>query len=335
MKHRPVSRFCIARLCGLSLLLCSPSWAQDPAANVATAVVAEEGEFLFNGAVPGNLAQLQLMERKAKELMDQLVPAIVNVQVGAAQGSGVVVSRDGYVLTAAHVIGRQNLNATIKFPDGREVKAKTLGLNRQVDSGMLKITETGAWPYVEIGESESLKSGQWVLGIGHPGGWDEQRGLVLRVGRLLNKNPTVLRSDCVLVGGDSGGPLFDFEGRVIGIHSRIGNALWDNFHVPIDTFSEDWDQLIAARIVGAATKPYLGITLEGESNKVSEIPEGGPADLAGLKVGDRILKLGEKEITNKAQIGEVFRELKIGQKIQVLVLRGEQELTMELEVGEN
>lgn len=314
-------------------------WGQE------TALVKEEsaaGEtakaddtFLFSGKAPADISQLKFLEKRSAELMDELLPAIVNVQVGAAQGSGVVVSRDGYVLTAAHVIGRQNLNARIKFPDGREVNAKTLGLNRGVDSGMLKITEPGNYPYVEIGESSGMKNGQWVLAIGHPGGWDEKRGLVLRVGRLLYKNPTVLRTDCVLVGGDSGGPLFDFEGRVIGIHSRIGNALWDNFHVPIDTFSEDWDQLVASKIVGASTKAYIGLSLSGDTNQVSEVAPGSPAEQAGVKKDDRIIRMDGKPVKDKASMGEVFRELKIGQKVELVIQRGELEITMELEVGEN
>lgn len=332
------------RLLGaLSLLLLtagnSPVWGQETALvkkeSTAGETAKADDTFLFSGKAPADVSQLKFLEKRSAELMDELLPAIVNVQVGAAQGSGVVVSRDGYVLTAAHVIGRQNLNARIKFPDGREVNAKTLGLNRGVDSGMLKITEAGNYPYVEIGESSGMKNGQWVLAIGHPGGWDEKRGLVLRVGRLLYKNPTVLRTDCVLVGGDSGGPLFDFEGRVIGIHSRIGNALWDNFHVPIDTFSEDWDQLVASKIVGASTKAYIGLSLSGDTNQVSEVAPGSPAEQAGVKKDDRIIRMDGKPVKDKASLGEAFRELKIGQKVELVIQRGELEITMELEVGEN
>ncbi|MFN6205908.1 MAG: S1C family serine protease [Planctomycetota bacterium] len=296
---------------------------------------ADDSAFLFSGRAPADVEQLKVLEQRSGELMTELLPAIVNVQVGAAQGSGVVVSRDGYVLTAAHVIGRQNLNAKIKFPDGREVNAKTLGMNRGVDSGMLKITDPGNYPYVEVGESGDLKNGQWLLAIGHPGGWDEKRGLVLRVGRLLYKNPTVLRTDCVLVGGDSGGPLFDFEGRVVGIHSRIVNALWDNFHVPVDSFSEEWDQLVAGKIVGASTKAYIGLSLSGDTNQVSEVAPGSPADQAGVKKDDRIIKMDGKPVKDKASMGEIFRELKIGQKVELVVQRGELEITMQLEVGEN
>ena len=304
-------------------------------AQINSGATSENPDFLFSGKAPADLEQLKVMEQRSGELLTEVLPAIVNVQVGAAQGSGVVVSRDGYVLTAAHVIGRPNLNARIKFPDGREVNAKTLGMNRGVDSGMLKITDPGNYPYDEVGQSDDLKNGKWLLAIGHPGGWDEKRGLVLRVGRLLYKNPTVLRTDCVLVGGDSGGPLFDFEGRVVGIHSRIGNALWDNFHVPVDSFSEEWDQLVAGKIVGASTKAYIGLSLSGDTNDVSEVAPGSPADQAGVKKDDRIIKLDGKPVKDKASMGEIFRELKVGQKVELVVKRGELEITMQLEVGEN
>jgi serine protease Do len=275
------------------------------------------------------------MEKLANELMTKLQPAIVNVQVGGAQGTGVVVSPDGYVLTAAHVIGRPKLDASVVFPDGRVVKAKTLGLNRGVDSGMLKIDEPGTWPYADLGESQPLKLGQWLLALGHPGGMDEKRGLVLRVGRVLYLNPTVLRTDCVLVGGDSGGPLFDFHGRVVGIHSRIGSQLWDNFHVPIDVFSEEWDQLVDSKQVGVEPQAYVGITLEeGDSNKVARVPKDGPGDKAGVQAGDVIIKMNDSEIKNRSDFAAEFAKLTVGQIIKIVVLRGEVELNLDLVVGE-
>ena len=294
-----------------------------------------ESSFLFDGKAPKTLAELQTMEKLANELMAKLQPAIVNIQVGGAQGTGVVISRDGYILTAAHVIGRPKLDATVVFPDGSIVKAKTLGLNRGVDSGMLKIDEPGTWPYADLGESQPLKLGQWLIAIGHPGGMDPKRGLVLRVGRVLFANQTVLRTDCVLVGGDSGGPLFDFRGRVVGIHSRIGMSLWENFHVPIDAFSDEWDQLVDGRQVGVAPQPYVGITLEdGESNKIARVAKDGPGEKAGIKSGDLIIKMNDLDIKNRSDFVSGFAKLAIGETVKIVVRRGEEELTLELVVGE-
>ena len=182
---------------------------------------------LFSGEAPQSIAELKAMEQKIAELVEEVKPAIVNIQMGGAQGSGVVVSDDGYILTAAHVIGKPFGKAMVIFPDGTKAKATTLGVENRIDSGMLKIDEDqgDSWPYVPIGLSEELKQGQWVMSIAHPGGLDEDRGVVLRVGRLMSSSGRVLRTDCTLVGGDSGGPLFDMRGEVIGINSRIGSQL--------------------------------------------------------------------------------------------------------------
>jgi Trypsin-like peptidase domain len=105
--------------------------------------------------------------------------------------------------------------------------------------------------FLDMGKSGELAKGQWVIGIGHPGGFRPNRTPVVRVGRILHTDSFVLRTDCTLVGGDSGGPLFDMQGRVIGIHSRIGGfAITENMHVPVDTFRATWDKLAEGRSWG-------------------------------------------------------------------------------------
>ena len=282
--------------------------------------------FLFDGSSPKTLDQLRLMEQHLAELVKKVEPATVNIQVGRAQGSGVVVSRDGYILTAAHVIGRPDQPATIRFSDGKKVQAITLGVESRLDSGMLKITDPGKWPYLDLGESTTLKQGQWVAAIGHPGGIDMDRGLVLRVGRMIWSSETQLRTDCTLVGGDSGGPLVDMDGNLVGIHSRIGQRLTDNVHVPIDKYSEDWDLL-------AVGEPWVGFNLEGDSNEIQSITRNGPAFRAKLKNGDWILKIGDKEINSKSDIGKVLKKLKPRDKVDFLIKRGDEELTIELTIG--
>ncbi len=291
--------------------------------------------FLFTGEIPKTKEQVRLMEQRAQEISDKVNNATVNIQVAAAQGTGVVISRDGYVLTAAHVIGRPGVTATLTFSDGRQVKAKTLGVNRNVDSGMLKIEEPGEWAYLDVGESGTLTVGQWVMAIGHPGGIDEKRGLVLRVGRLLINTPSMLKTDCVLVGGDSGGPLVDFDGRVIGIHSRISNNLWDNIHVPVDTFSNDWDDLVDGKIIGAAPKPYIGIKMVEATNVIESVEADSPAAKAGLRVGDTIINANNREIANKADLERAFARIRVKQVIKIVVERDGQELEFDVEVGAN
>src|SRR5438876_11640505 len=95
-----------------------------------------------------------------------------------------------------------------------------------------------------MGKSDELTKGEWCLATGHPRGYKPGRTPPVRLGRDLTFGNTIIKTDCTLVGGDSGGPLFDMQGRVIGIHSRIGQTLAQNMHVPVDTYRETWDRLV-------------------------------------------------------------------------------------------
>jgi serine protease Do len=193
--------------------------------------------------VPENVEDLRALEKQVQAVIARVQPATVGVIIGAAQGSGVIV-KDGYVLTAGHVSGKPGRTAIIRLADGRKLKGKTLGNNAGIDSGLIKIDEAGTYPTVEMGKSADLKKGQWVVSIGHPGGFRPNRPPVVRLGRVQSATPTAIITDCALVGGDSGGPLFDLEhGKVIGIHSRIGLFISQNFHVPMDTYVTTWEKL--------------------------------------------------------------------------------------------
>jgi S1-C subfamily serine protease len=192
---------------------------------------------------PENVDDLRALEKQVQVVIAKVQPATVGVIIGFAQGSGVII-KDGYVLTAGHVSDKPGRPAVIRLADGRKLKGKTLGHNGGIDSGLIKIEEAGKFPTVEMGKSADLKKGQWVIAIGHPGGFRPNRTPVVRLGRVLSATPTAINTDCALVGGDSGGPLFDLDGKVIGIHSRIGPFnMSQNFHVPVDTYVATWDKL--------------------------------------------------------------------------------------------
>lgn len=201
--------------------------------------------------VPGNLAELKALEDQVQKVVAKVSSAVVGIRVGNGSGSGVIISEDGYVLTAGHVSGPPgNDKAIIILPNGKQLKATTLGKNGGIDSGLMKITDAGKYPFLEMGKSSGLKPGQWVIAIGHPGGFRINRTPVVRVGRLSFVSNSFLQTDCTLVGGDSGGPLFDFNGDVIGIHSRISNKIEENIHVPVDTFKQTWDRLVRGETWG-------------------------------------------------------------------------------------
>ena len=142
----------------------------------------------------------------------------------------------------------------IVLPDGKRVKAKTLGVNSDIDSGMVKITDKGPndgkWPFMPVAKSADLKKGQWVVSLGHPGGPKTADRLSRGSGALQTNDKEIVQSNCTLVGGDSGGPLFDLDGNVVGIHSRIGLTLAQNIHVPTELFKNQWDKLVAGEVFG-------------------------------------------------------------------------------------
>jgi serine protease Do len=108
---------------------------------------------------------------------------------------------------------------------------------------MIKITEDGVWPHVDMGRSEDLQTGQWCLAMGYPVLFERGKPPVVRIGRVLRNRSTTVITDCTIMGGDSGGPLFDLEGKLIGIGSRCDNRLSINIHVPIDCYHDHWDRL--------------------------------------------------------------------------------------------
>ena len=293
----------------------------------------------FDNKAPIDIEQLREMQDHFRELAAKVNSATVNIQVGRAQGSGVIVSRDGYIMTAAHVIGGANRDAWVQLGDKR-LKAKTLGLNRTIDAGLAKIVEPGKYEYLELGESESLAPGQWVMAIGPPGGFDEDRGLVYRIGRILRRDRRTIATDCALVGGDSGGPLVDMDGAVIGIHSRIGGSLTNNFHVPVDTYTTSWDDLASAKDWGEgiggrnrANDPWLGFVLKGNTMEIETVTKNGPADKAGLKPGDIILELGKSKVQSQFRLQRLRARLKPKEKIKIKYKRDDEESEAELIVG--
>jgi serine protease Do len=319
-------------------LSASPPWAaaEDPkTAEVKPLHVALEK------LAPESLEDLKAIQAQVQEVVQKVLPCTVGVRVGSAMGSGVIIREDGYVLTAGHVSGPPDREVTVILSDGRRIKGKTLGANRGIDSGLIKITAEGKWPFAEMGKSADLKKGQWCVATGHPGGYKPSRPPVVRLGRVLGVTDRLVQTDCTLVGGDSGGPLFDMQGRVIGIHSRIGGPIIANIHVPVDTYHTTWDRLAKAEIWGSQiggrgpNGAYLGFQVNGESKdcRVSEVASGAPAEKAGFKVDDVITQFDGQKITNSEDLVSRIRWKRPGDEIAVEVLRGEEVVTLKLVIG--
>ncbi len=317
----------------LCLTLCGPVWAEA----VTTAIESPRLQKIFAGGQPSSLDELRQMEQHQRQLCAKVLACTVGIVIGPSHGSGVIISEDGYVLTAAHVAGAPNRKATMILPDGREVAGVSLGLYRTLDAGLMKINAAGPWPYAEMAKSDAASVGQWCLATGHPGGFEAGRTPVVRIGRILLKDKFAITTDCTLVGGDSGGPLLDMEGRVIGINSRIGRFLTANMHVPVAAYHESWDRLVKGEAWGSlpGVGPYLGVQGEPDSKdaKISRVIPGSPAEKAGIQPGDVIVAIKGQAVTDFASLQTIVSECQPGEKVAIELVRGEERLKLDVEIG--
>jgi len=284
----------------------------------------------FRLAAPDSIEDLKAMEGHVEALVRRVSPAVVGVRIGMSAGSGVVISKDGLVLTAAHVCGGPNRAVVFTFPNGKIAHGHTLGTNHDMDSGLMKITDAGPWPYVEMADPAEARAGQWVLALGHPGGFDPERATVARLGRIL-RTGVLLQTDCTLMAGDSGGPLFDMDGRVVGIHSRISESTSENFHVPVATYLETWDRLEECQEWGGRPRSsVVTIGVRGvqdqEGCRVQDVIRGGPAFRAGVQPGDLIVRIKGERITDPSCLVDCVRQANPGDELAVLVKRHTTEL---------
>lgn len=294
----------------------------------------------FDKPAPESLEDLREIEARVEAVAALAAPATVSLEIGrSGSGSGVIIGDEGYILTAAHVILEAGELIQVRFPDGTVETAKTLGLDHQNDAGLAKLQGEGPWPGVEMAEADTLGVGDWVVSLGHPGGFDLERSVVVRLGRVLRIRKVVgIQSDCSLIGGDSGGPLFDLDGKVVGIHSRIGRSERANIHVPISEYHNAWDRLVAGREWGHRQFPGPGIMLGPDKQDrgvvVERLLKRGAAAKAGIKIGDIITKVGDQAIRDDHTFHETIALLVPGDVIVVTLLRGGQEMQIELTIGE-
>ncbi|MCS7020705.1 MAG: S1C family serine protease [Gemmataceae bacterium] len=304
---------------------------------------------------PNDVAELRALQTRVQQVVEKCTPLTVCVLIDFGAGSGVIVREDGLVLTAAHVISgegpmgrlgpyKAGRKCKVMLWDGRLVNAKTLGINPSTDAGMVQITDPGPidgkWPVAPLGKSQQLRRGQWVVALGHPGGPKDKRPPVARLGRVENLTNDLIRTNCALVGGDSGGPLFDLEGRVVGIHSRIGFTLNQNIHIPIEKFLTDWQRLEGGEVAGRANQrgqPFLGVVFpeddEDDAWITEDVDPSTPAGKAGLKAGDTIVKFNGKTVKSVKQFRELMAQHRPGDEVQLTIRRGVTIMTLRVTLG--
>ena len=291
----------------------------------------------FSKDVPVTLDDLKTMERHVKALAARVSPAVVAVEVGGSSGSGVIITADGLVLTAGHVCGRPDREVSFTFPNGKKARGKTVGANLENDTGLMRITDRGSWPHADVGDLQQVCLGDWVLALGHPGGFDLRRSLVVRFGRIIRMDAGALQTDCTISPGDSGGPLFDMHGRVIGIHSAISTSMAENFHVAVTAFYHGWNLLVKAPAPKEqANQPqaYVGATGVDDPDgcRLTEVDEDGPAAKAGLKPGDLVVKVDGREVKLYASFRRWVAQAEPGETLNIEIKRGDQVLSLEIKV---
>lgn len=304
---------------------------------------------LSHGLLPAdvNLARLQ---QAMWPVVDQARKTTVAVSAMGSTGSGVVVSADGLILTAGHVVtdldsGIVAREIAILFDDGEEVPAKVLGMNRRRDAAMLQLIGEGPWVFSPLGSSATIRPGDWVVATGHPSGYDALRAAPVRFGRVISKSADhFFGSDCVLFGGDSGGPLFDLEGKVVGIHSWIGEDVQTNTHAGVSGFLEDWERLKAGERWETLMpppgqregKPALGVIFDQNvrrrSVRLDAVLAESAAELAGLRAGDEILRV-DGQPTSPPRFKRYLQSLEAGDEIVLDVQRGQEQLITKVELG--
>jgi serine protease Do len=267
------------------------------------------------------------------------------------EGSGFVISPDGYILTNAHVVDGAR-EVTVRMTDRREYRAKVVGQDGRTDVAVLKI-EADNLPTVRVGDAASLKAGEWVIAIGSPFGFDNSvtAGIVSATARTLQGDAYTpfIQTDVAVNPGNSGGPLFNLQGEVIGINSQIysrtGGYQGISFAIPIDVAMHVKDELVEH---GRVQRGRIGVVIQevdqalADSFKLSrprgalvaEVDDGGPADRAGLEAGDVILAVDGRAIERSGELPAIIAGIQPGTEATLTVWRNRGERKIRVKVGE-
>jgi serine protease Do len=285
-----------------------------------------------------------------KHFFQQMPPGVPHDEERQSLGSGFIISADGYILTNAHVVKNAD-KIDVGLHDHSQASAKIIGMDERTDVALLKIDRHDL-PTVKIGDSDKVQVGEWVLAIGSPFGLDytATHGIVSAVGRTLPDDAYVpfIQTDAAVNPGNSGGPLFDSHGKVIGINSEIysntGGYMGLSFAVPINVAMKVADELKAH---GHVTHAWLGVLIQSVSDDlaksfgldrprgalVAEVVPDGPAAKAGIRPGDIILSYNGQDIATSSALPALVGNTKVGKTVTLSVWRDGKALAVQATIA--
>ena len=266
-----------------------------------------------------------------------------------AIGSGFIISPDGYLVTNNHVV-RNATAIKVKLDSGEEFTAKLIGRDPKTDLALLKIEPKKALPFTKFGDSDALRVGDWVVAIGNPFGLSHTvtAGIVSAKGRVIGQGPydDFIQTDASINQGNSGGPLFNTRGVVVGINTAISSrGAGIGFAIPANMAKKLIDQL---RETGSVVRGFLGVRIQNlnpqlakrfgvakaEGALVSHVNQDSPASRAGIKRGDVIIEFDGKRIRTTGDLVRRVGNTSVGKSVEMRVLRDGREVTLAVKVGE-
>lgn len=282
---------------------------------------------------------------------DELNKQFSPEEQASAMGSGVIVSPEGYILTNQHVVESAD-SIEVNLIDGRRAKAELVGSDPETDLAVIRIREDNL-PSLDFAPDHAAQVGDVVLAIGNPFGVGQTvtMGIISALGRNhvgINTFENFIQTDAAINPGNSGGALVDTEGRLLGINtaifSRSGGSLGIGFAIPSDTVRDVLDQIVKS---GSVTRGYIGVEQQNINTElvkafnlpresgviVAGVVQDGPADKAGIEVGDILLKLDDKEITDTADMLNLVAGTTPGEKRTFSILRNGEEIKIQVEIG--
>jgi serine protease Do len=286
---------------------------------------------------------LQSLQTEVLKTIDRVRPAVVNISGRGSGFSGVIVSAEGHVLSAGHAVS-PGARYRLTLPDGRQLRGIGKGSNPRTDAALIQISDPPAdLPYVSMGDSAALVTNQPCFGLSYPGGPKASNEPVARFGRVVRSRSSrgMLQSSVLMEPGDSGGPLFDLNGCVIGIHSRIGRSMDRNYEVPIDVFRACWNELNRERTFTETglPQPQLGVRFEranpeqeAQQLTVAAVIDGSLASRAAIQPNDTLLQLYGRSLQSVTDLQEALVAARDegAESIVAEVQRGEETLEISI-----